>query len=247
MKALLVDDEEGNRALLANMIQKHCSQITLLGSSSSADEAFHQINTLKPDLVFLDIKMPEKNGFDLLRMYNQIDFAVIFVTGFDEYAITAFEFNAVDYLLKPLDHGKLVSAVNKATSQLNAKTNILHFVHSLEEKTDIIHRVTLHGKDKVSIIEIKDIIYIEANRGYSEIHTSHNQKFMSAKTLAEYEELLKPIPDFIRVNKSHIINVQFLDSYSKGSDCFLYLKGCKKEIEVSRRKKTEVITHLKGK
>lgn len=131
MKAILVDDEINNRALLSSMLKKHCPEIDLLAEAASVDTAFELINALKPELVFLDVKMPIKNGFDLLRMFEKIDFSVIFITGFDEYAVKAFEFNAVDYILKPIDYSKLINAVKKAELKLNTElSNIIHFVHS---------------------------------------------------------------------------------------------------------------------
>ena len=248
MKALLIDDEYSNRSLLANMLAKHCPDVEVIGYSETADSAYEMILDLKPDLIFLDIKMPGKNGFDLLRQFSEINFSIIFVTGFDEYAIKAFEFNAVDYLLKPLDHSKLITAVQKATSKLySTRNNIIHFVHSMEEKTNYIKKITFHHKDKVQIIDINDIINISAIRGYCEILDIHNNRYVSAKPLIDYEELLEPYKNFIRVNKSYIINSNHLRSYTKGADCIISLKGCDQEIEVSRRKKTEILMQLKEK
>jgi two-component system, LytTR family, response regulator len=246
MRALLIDDEQSNRVLLNNMLKKHCPGINILGDADSASLAYQKIKELKPDLIFLDIKMQNQNGFDLLRQFDNIDFSIIFVTGFDEYAIKAFEFNAVDYILKPLDHSKLISAVQKAEANHYASSaNVIRFVHSLEEKTNYIKKIAIHGKDKVHVIDLNHIVHISADRGYSEIFDINKQRHISAKPLSDYEELLKPFKNFIRVNKSSIINSQHLHSYTKGSDCVILMNDCDKEFEVSRRKKTEILMLLK--
>jgi two-component system, LytTR family, response regulator len=246
MKAILIDDEYSNRLLLANMLKKHCPEVNVVGDAESADIAFEMINRLQPDLIFLDIKMSEKNGFDLLRLFKEINFEIIFVTGFDEYAIKAFEFNAIDYILKPLDYMKLIDAVKKAESRHYIHPdNMIRFVHSLEEKTNYIKRVTVHGKDKVHVIDLNDIVYIAADRNYSEILDIKKQRHISAKPLSDYEELLEPLRNFIRVNKSYLINSNHISSYTKGTDCVIRMNGCEKEIEVSRRKKTEILLLLK--
>lgn len=247
MKAILIDDELSNRTLLTSMLKKHCPNVKLIGEAESSDKAFEMISLLKPDLIFLDVKMPQKSGFDLLRMFETIHFSVIFITGFDEYAVKAFEFNAVDYILKPIDYLKLITAVKKAeTKQQATLNNIIHFVHSLEEKTNYVKKLTCHSNDKVNIIDLNEIVYIEASRGYSEIVDIKNQKHIFAKSLSEYEELLEPIPTFIRVNKSYIINTDHVLSYTKGNECIILMKGRDFEIEVSRRKKTQVISALKS-
>jgi two-component system, LytTR family, response regulator len=246
MNALIVDDEYSNRTLLASMLKRHCPEVTILGDAENADIAHELILKLKPDLVFLDIKMPQKNGFDLLRMFDEINFSVIFVTGFDEYAIQAFEFNAIDYILKPIDYSKLITAVKKVSAKLKSNgSEVIHFVHSLAEKTNFIKKITLHGKDKVHVIDLEDIVYVSADRGYCELLDASQQRHVSAKTLAEYEELLQPFKNFIRVNKSYIINIKHLKSYTKGTDCIISMNGCTEEIEVSRRKKAEINALIK--
>jgi two-component system LytT family response regulator len=247
IRSLIIDDEQANRDVLGNMLQKHCPSIELCGSASSADEGFELITALKPGLVFLDIRMPEKSGFDLLRMFGSIDFHVIFISAFDQYAIQAFEFNVLDYILKPIDHTKLVKAVGKVEKSIqnNHQENVLHFVHSLDEKSALIKRFSLHHNDKVHVIDIDDICYIQALRGYCEIVTENNQRFISSKTLSNYEDLLSPFSHFLRVNKSVLINIHYIKDYTKGMECMITIKNSSSEIEVSRRKKTNIIQYLK--
>ncbi|MBI3133754.1 MAG: response regulator transcription factor [Bacteroidetes bacterium] len=247
MKAILIDDEQDNQILLSSLLTKHCPQVEIIGIADSADSAYRLICDTNPDVIFLDINMPEKTGFDLLRLFDEINFSVIFVTGFDEYAIKAFEFNAVDYVLKPIDHLKLIKAVKKAEKQLDVGSkNLIRFVHSLEEKTNYVKKIMIHGNDKVHIIDLNDIVYITAHRVYSEILDVKQQHYISAKPLGDYAELLERVPNFIRVNKSCIINVHHVNSYTKGQECIILMQGSSLEIEVSRRKKTEIISILKS-
>lgn len=249
IKCILVDDEAGNRSVLTKYLERFCPEIEKTGEAESADEAFRLINEKKPDLIFLDIKMPSKSGFDLLRLFDKIDFDVIFISGFDEFAIQAFDFNAIDYILKPIDYQKLISAVKRAKERIELKSkpqqNILHLVHSIDEKQELVKKITLHHQGKVYFVDVQEITCIEAIRGYCEITTNEKIKFISTKTLKEHEELLGNIPFFVRVNKSVIININHISSYSKGDFCLITLKD-KTEIEVSRRKKTEIIEKIKS-
>ena len=248
IRCLLADDEHSSREALRSLLEKHCPEVTIIGDAASADEAFDLISSQKPQLVFLDINMPGKSGFDLLRMFTQIDFDVIFVSGFNEYAIQAFDFNALDYILKPVDYNKLVSSVNRAADRIALKDlrsqDILHFVHSIDEKNELLKKISLHQNGKVALISISDIVSIEALRVYCEIETADGQKFVSTKPLKEYETLLSAFPSFIRINKSIMINSVSIKSYSKGTSCFITLIN-DKVLEVSRRKKTEIIEKIK--
>ncbi len=181
IKSVIIDDESANIHLLSSLLNKHCPDIQILGEAESAEAAFTLIQETEPDVVFLDIHMPDKNGFDLLRMFSKINFQVIFVSGFDEYAIQAFEFNAVDYILKPIDYSKLIIAVNRVVDRIDKKSNhdIIHFVHSIDERSHSIKNITLHHNGKVYIVDVNDICYINALRGYCEIITSANQKLIS--------------------------------------------------------------------
>lgn len=247
ISTLIIDDESANLNVLFAMLKKYCPNLDVKGLANSADEGYELIREQKPELVFLDIKMPGKNGFDLLRMFSSIDFQVIFVSGFDQYAIQAFEFSAIGYILKPIDHTRLTAAVSKAEELIRQKNNdnIIHFIHSMDEKTQLIKNISLHQNDKVHIIDIVNISYVQAVRGYSEIVTGDGERFISAKSLADYEEFLSVYPNFLRVSKSIIVNSDFIKDYTKGANCFITVKNYDLEIEVSRRKKTSILASLK--
>jgi two-component system LytT family response regulator len=247
-RSVIIDDETANRYVLESLLQKHCPTIEIVGMAGSADEGYALIREMSPDLVFLDIKMPVKSGFDLLRMFEKLPFHIIFISAFDQYAINAFEFNAVDYVLKPIDHSKLIAAVGKLESRLWQKTdsNIIHFLHSIDEKSTLVNKILLHQHGKVQVVEIENIVYIQALRAYAEVVTADHHKMISSKTLNNYEELLSPFGHFIRVNKSVIVNSNHIQCYSKGETCFITMKNTSVEIEVSRRKKTSIIQYLKN-
>ena len=224
----------------------HCPSIDGVGIAGSACDGYELIKNTEPDLVFLDIKMPEKSGFDLLRMFDEIKFNVVFVTAYDEYAIQAFEFNAIDYILKPIDYMKLIRAINKVESniKLNTTNNVIHFIHSMDEKSDLLKNITVHKNDKVCIIDLNDICFIQAARNYCEIITDDNQRLLSTKTLSDYEQLLSKHENFLRINKSTIVNINYIKEYTKGTVCFIIIKNFDQEMEVSRRKKSDITQFL---
>lgn len=247
INSIIIDDESANRLVLECFLQKHCPSVNIIGSAESAAEGYRMIRDLTPDLVFLDVRMPTQSGFDLLRMFDEIPFHVIFITAYDEYAIQAFEFSAMDYLLKPIDYQKLIKSVARVKEAIRLKNNasVIHFVNSVDEKQELLKSITLHRKDKVQIVDIDQISYIQADRNYCEVITCNNERLVSPKTLLDYEQLLHHYPHFLRVNKSVIINVRYIQEYTKGSNCFIYMKNGSEELEVSRRKKGEILRFLK--
>lgn len=247
IKAVIIDDEENNRDVLKTLVHKHCPDITIAGEAGGSDEGFLLINAQQPDLVFMDIKMPQKSGFDLLRKFQVIDFEVIFVTAFDRYAIKAFEFNAVGYILKPIDVSKLLKAVDKAKERIASESQnnlILHFVKTLSDKDQLVSRFSVHHHGKVVFIEVSDVSFIEAKEHNTVLTLADNSHFYSSKDLSKYESVLETAGNFIRINKSVIININYMKSYSKGEPCIIELKTGQ-VFEVSRRRKTEILKTLK--
>ena len=246
--ALIVDDERHNIIILQSLLKENCPNIQILDAASSADSAFEKINILKPQLVFLDIRMPVKSGFDLLKMFSKIDFEVIFVSSYNEYAIQAFEFNALGYILKPIDYSKIISVVDKAIYKIesNQKDNsVLHFIKTLEEKTDYINKIRLHHGDNVILVNIRDIVLIETLIDNTKIKTNNQTSYYSSKDIKLFENMLMGFDFFIRVSRGVLININYIERYSKGQYCILQMKDGE-SIEVSRRKKTEVLEKIKS-
>lgn len=248
IRSIIIDDEAANRNLLGNMLKEHCPSVELIGNAASVEEGYLLICSTKPDLVFLDIQILAQTGFDLLRMFDEISFQVIFVTAFCEYAIQAFEFNVTDYILKPIDYTKLVRAVKKVECSIRFDDNskVIHFIQSADERDQFIKSIPLHQKDKVLIVELESISHIQAVRNYCEIITEDNQRILSTKPLCYYDNLLEPYPSFLRINKSLLINIHHISTYSKGMECIITMKNGQEDFEVSRRKKTEILRYLKG-
>jgi two-component system LytT family response regulator len=244
---MLIDDEASNRDVLGILLERHCPQLAVVGTADAADSGYEAISTLQPDLVFLDIQMPGKSGFDLLRRFDQINFQVIFVTAYDHYAVQAFEFNALNYLLKPLDYEKLIQAVRQAALhiQLGRQRDFIHFVRSLDEQQQLLKSISLLHKGSVTVVEITDICYIEAETAGCVLITTHGERLPSGKSLSEYAQLLQPYPHFLRINEGILLNVQYVQTYSKGAICRVRVKHCMWEIEVSRRRKGDMLGLLK--
>lgn len=245
--AIIIDDEEHNRNVLNKLVKMHCSQVNIIAEAANVDAAFEKINELRPQLVFLDIKMPHKSGFDLLRMFDSINFEVIFVSAFNEYALTAFEFNALGYILKPIDYSKLIKVVDKAILKINSspKNNYLgHFIKTIEDKNDLINKISVHHNEKVIFINICDIVSVEGNGNIIELKLVNNTCYYSSKSLKLFEAMLEKVGNFVRINKSVIINTDYIKSYNKG-DVFNIELINGSDFEVSRRKKTDVLSKVK--
>lgn len=245
--ALIVDDEAHNRVFLRALLAEHCPAIQILDEAVDAHEAFSKIKTQQPKLVFLDIRMRDRSGFGLLKMFNEINFEVIFVSAYDKYAIKAFEFNAVGYILKPIDIDKLKKAVEKVSERIaNDKKNdlALHFIQTISEGKDLISKFSVHHNGKVIFIHISEISFIEGRQENSMIVLTNNSHYLSTKNLAQFESILAETNNFIRINKSVIINTNDLRAYSKGEICQIDMKSGH-SFEVSRRRKSEILKKLR--
>ncbi len=244
--ALIVDDETRSRYVLNTLIERHCSEVQVIGEAASAGEAFDLIIRTRPQLVFLDIQMPGSDGFTLLKQFTAVPFEVIFVTSFDKYAITAIKFSALDYLLKPVVVSDLMDAVQRAVTNIGARHNkqlqIINLLHSIEDKPET-HRIAVHTSDSVIILEESAVISVEADGHYCTIRTD-NGRFVTARTLRDFEEYFGAQSPFVRISRSQIINTKKMLKYSKGEPCMIEMINGD-VFEVSRRRKTDVLNKLK--
>lgn len=240
MIALIVDDKKLARVHLTKLLKEHCPSVSFISEAASADEALQLIKSQKIDLLFLDIEMPLKSGFDLLNELKQIDFEIIFCTAHNEYAIKAFKFNALDYLLKPVNEVELIKAVERAESNIRLKRgasaqleNMLQILNTPQKKPD---KIAVSVTDGIKFIPINTIIRFESYRNYVSIFQIGNEKIVVAKSIKEYEELLSEY-GFYRIHNTQLINLSHIKSYKKedGSGFLLMVDGSK--IEISRRRK----------
>lgn len=217
IKAILVDDEESARNILGNLLEKFCPEVELIGKFKNVEEAVEGINALEPQLVFLDIEMPNYAGYEIINFFDEINFEMIFVTAYDKYAIKAFEVSAVDYLLKPIEIDRLKEAVERASSRINreqSKERIQHLSSTL--KKDVINSLIVSERGYQYVVDLKNVIALEAQESYCCIHTTE-KKFIASKNLKHFEKLLVDNEQFVRVHKSWIINLDRMVNYSKSA------------------------------
>ena len=247
MKAVLIDDEMDGIRTLQSMLQRHCPQVQVAGTSTNALAARQLIESVKPDVVFLDIQMPGKTGLELLTEMTPKDFEVIFVTAYNEYMLQALQFSAADYLLKPVDEDRLIEAVERAQARLaegkkeERDDALLHNLgHSGNPAEMRLCLPTLKG---FIIVKLEEIIYCEAERSYTIFHLQNGKTVMVSKPLLEYDTLLKDT-SFLRIHKSFLINMLHVREYQRGEGGIVIMSNLA-ELEVSRRKKDIFLMKVK--
>lgn len=230
MKALIIDDEPDNVRLLGLQLNRHCPQVELIGQFTDSIEGLRAIQTLRPSLVFLDIEMPIMNGFQLLERVGEINFHIVFVTAYDQYAVRAFRFSALDYLLKPIDTVDLMSAVRRAetTARINPQQLELmrHYYPPVESATSPIvkGRIALPHASGMVFIETRQIIYCEADSNYTRFHLVSGEHYVIAKTLGDVQDVLET-GDFVRVHRQYIVNLEHVQKLVKGEGTYLLLSN----------------------
>ena len=252
-KAILVDDEEYSRSSLYFLIQDNCPELDVVNISKSVKEASAYINDHEVDLVFLDIAMPQENGFALIPLLKEKQIMVIFTTAFDQYALRAIKASAVDYLLKPIDISDLKLAVDKAHEILKTR-NITEKYYAYEKNLSAleenlsdskeIKKITISSSFGLKIIKISNIVYLEADSNYCIFHLVNGEKITASKTLKEFEDILIE-NDFYRIHKSYIINTAYLKEY-KSSDGFQVKLINDIVLNVSRRRVSEFLEAMKS-
>lgn len=218
LKAILIEDEEASRITLRNYLSKYCPSVNVLGEAANVEDGYQLIQKTKPEVIFLDVEMPYGNAFDLLEKFDTLQFEVIFVTAFSKYALEALNLSASNYLLKPVNIDQLVEAVEKVQLQLkdsqSLKTsNILLENLAIENKQ--LKKMVLPMIDGFEVITLKDIIWCDANDNFTDLHLLDGSKRTVCRTLKFYENVLSDY-DFIRVHKSHIVNINYVKQYKKG-------------------------------
>ncbi|MEA3480075.1 MAG: LytTR family DNA-binding domain-containing protein [Bacteroidota bacterium] len=245
IRALIVDDELNNRENLHFLLREYCKDVEVIGLADSVDAAFKIIKSEEPDLVFLDIKMPEKDGFKLLESLNDITFEVIIVTAYNQYAIQAIKFCAIDYLLKPIDTVELSNAVDNVALRISEKQEnqrLRQLISHMHEK-DAPLKIGLASQNKVDFVEISRITRCEADNNYTHVFLDKNEKMTISKTLKEFEELLKD-HGFIRLHQSHLINSAHIQSYQKSDGGYIQMTDGS-IVPISRARKNEIIALIR--
>ena len=247
LQTILVDDEPRGLSSMQKLLQLNCPDVEVIATSSNADDAIEKIGRIKPDLVFLDISMPVKNGFDLLKELKDVPFEVVFVTAHNNFMIEAFHFSAIDYLLKPVDDELLADAVKRAKKRILEKAgskNIETFLYNVQQKQSSQNmKLCIPSLKGFQVVELNDILYAESSGNYTNFHFASKQSICSSKPMHEYEELLSDA-GFIRIHKSYLVNLLHVKEYIRGEGGSVKLTSGQ-ELEVARRKKDLFLNKMK--
>lgn len=243
LRAIVVDDIDSIRKKNIDVIKSNCPSIAIIGEANSVESGVSLIKQIVPDIVFLDVEMPDGTGFDLLQKLKPIHFKVIFITGYEDFAIRAFRFSAIDYLLKPLDPTDLIEAVSKAEEALNkeAVELKLNTLFSNLERPKNLQKLVLKTAEKIYSVNIQDIVNCESDKNYTTFYFINSPKLVVSTTLKEYETLLKPF-NFFRAHQSHLINMSFFDHFIKSDGGNTIVMKNKNKIPLAIRKKEEFLT-----
>ncbi|UFH57196.1 LytTR family DNA-binding domain-containing protein [Spirosoma sp. KNUC1025] len=248
MKALIIDDEPDNVRLLALQLAKHCPQVEVVGQLTDSTDGLRAIQTLRPGLVFLDIEMPLMNGFQLLEKVGDITFHIVFVTAYDQYAVRAFRFSALDYLLKPIDTVDLITTVRRAenTARINPQQLEIMRQYYPGSSTGQVNygpsspgRIALPHASGMVFVGTKQIIYCEADSNYTRFHLENGEQYMISKTLGDVQDVLET-RGFVRVHRQYMVNLEHIQKLVKGEGTYLLLTNGA-SIPVARQQKDRLM------
>ena len=246
IKAFIVDDEPELRELNRTLLQRNFTDISVIGECGTVEDAVDFINEHHPQLLILDIRLTDGTGFNILQKIQPYNYALIFVTAYNEFAIKAIRFIAIDYILKPIDEAEFCLAVEKALSSIDSsklQEQVKTFFSYYERKTQS-RRIVLKTSEAINIVDVSDITYCRSESNYTTFYFINGTKIMISKVLKEYEELLSEY-GFFRPHHSFLVNLQYISKLDKSDGGFLILKD-KTEIPVSLRRKKKLIQVLEN-
>lgn len=246
IKAVVIDDEFNSRETLRQMLHYCCPNVELVGEGDGVTSGLAAINEFKPDIVFLDIRMTDGSGFDLLNKVGKADFKLIFVTAYEDYAMKAFRCNAIDYITKPVDPNDLMRAVEKAskvTDGENTNDAIKRLLDSINKPIQQNKKIVLKTLSTVHVIEIDNIIRCESDRNYTVFHLADGEQILISRSMKEFDDILAE-HGFLRVHNSHVINLNYIRRFMK-DELIVVLKD-NASIPVAYRKKEELLNAIKN-
>lgn len=247
IRSLIIDDEPHAAQVLQLLLEKHCPGIKVEAICHSAKDAEKMISAIDPQLVFLDIEMPHRNGFELLEKLAPVNFQVIFTTSYDQYAIKAIRFSAIDYLLKPVDPQELKAAVKKVESLLSAALlpgQLEILLEKLRQPATVFNRIALPTMEGLEMVPVDTILYCTANSNYTALVLKDQQKLLVSRTLKEIEEMLEDHP-FLRIHHSCLVNLNEIKKYIRGEGGTLLMSDGA-EVAVSRSRKEILLKKLQS-
>jgi two-component system, LytTR family, response regulator len=239
IRCILVDDESNSLEMMEWLLQTYCPQVKIEALCNSAAKGVEAIEKYKPDLVFLDIEMPHQNGFDMLEQFDKLNFDVVFCTAYDQFAIKAFKYSALNYLLKPVDPDDLKETIRRIEERHSLPTleQIEMLMQGLKNsQKQTVNRIALTTSDGMIFVTTADIIYCEAESNYTSV-VLNNRKILVSKTLKEIDEALSG-PDFYRVHNSFLINVNQIQKFVRGDGGYVVMNDGK-SVGISRSRRQE--------
>jgi two-component system, LytTR family, response regulator len=248
IKSIIVDDELKSRESLRILIEDFCDGIEVVALCQNVTEGIDAIQAYKPDIVFLDIQMQRETGFDLLARVREVNFEVIFTTAYSEYAIKAFKFSAIDYLLKPIDIEELKKAIQKVQKKLNSDIGgrLQQLIQNLKQGgPSENYKLAIPTTEGLIFVKVNDILYCTASSNYTEIYLADGKKHLVSRTLKEYEEMLEG-HDFFRIHHSYLINLNAIKKYVRGEGGYVVMTN-DKSLDVSKRKKESFLARIGAK
>lgn len=247
LHTILIDDDPRDREILELLLKKYCAEdVAIAGHAETVDKAYQLILETKPDFIFLDVELGQQTGFDLLSRFADFPFKVVFVTAYEKYAMKAIKFNALDYVLKPVEITELVKTVQKIknTEKISIDAELKNLIHTLAHPHHKSNRIAVPVQNGYKMIAVEEIMYCEAKKEYTYIYCLNQPPLCSSVNLGEYEDLLQEY-SFCRVHHSYLVNKDHVKQYIKGEGGELLL-DMSTRIPVSRRKKEEVVEWLKN-
>jgi len=237
LKAVIIDDEPDSISLLQLQLERHCPQVGSIGTYTSSVKALQDMEFLKPDLLFLDIEMPVMNGFELLEKLMPLSASVVFITAYNQYALKAFRFNALDYLVKPIDPGDLIEAVAKAEKKARLTPAQLSQLQK-QIRGEQINKIAIPTQTGISFIDLNEIVYAEASNNYSRLVLIDGRNFVISKTLKDVQDVLEE-SHFLRIHRQYIINLNHVKHFNR-NECILSMIN-KTDIPVARNQKDRLV------
>ena len=240
MKAIIIDDEPDCVKLLALQLKMYCPQVEVIAECTGSEEGLNAIRSNTPDVVFMDIEMPKMNGFQLLEMVGDLNFAVVFVTVYDKFAVKAFKFSAIDYLLKPTDAKDLIAAVQKVERSRRVDSRQIELLKQHLSPAKLFpEKIALPHQDGVIFVELKNVLYCEADNNYTWFYVANGQKYLVSKTLRDIQDTLEE-RNFLRVSRQHLINLDHIAKFMKGEGSYVIMTDGQ-SITVARSQKEKLV------
>ena len=243
MKAIIIDDEKRARVSLSLLLQEYCPQVTIVAECENLPEGVKAIRKHQPDIVLLDIEMPGHSGLELLDFFdeNEVNFSIIFTTAYNEYALKAFKFSAVDYLLKPIIPEELAEAVERVAKQKQRFENFRAFKENLQQET--LTKIAVPSGNTLLFLDTNKIMYIKGEGAYSEVFCSDGSKQLVSRNLKNFEDILCSDSRFLRIHKSYIVNFNFVVAFNKSDGGSIELEN-KAQIPVSPDKDQQILDQI---